>query len=213
MSDPAEAIVLVHGLWMHGRVFALQRHRLVALGYRTGCFSYPSVSRGLSANANALAGFVGATEADRIHLVGHSLGGLVVLDMLVRHRDPRLGRVVLMGAPCSGSNSAGVLLRIPGLAAIVGRSLRDWLAMPPPELPAGIEIGVIAGTRGLGFGRLLPGLAQPNDGMVAVGETQLPQASDAITLPVGHSEMLFSRSCLEQALAFLVNGQFKRKLD
>jgi pimeloyl-ACP methyl ester carboxylesterase len=207
----AEAIVLVHGLWMHGRVFALQRHRLVARGYRAACFSYPSVSRGLSANADALAGFVSATEAERIHLVGHSLGGLVALDMLARYRDPRLGRVVLMGSPCRGSNSATVLLRIPGLAEVVGRSLRDWLTMPPPELPVGIEIGVIAGSRSLGFGRLLPGLGWPNDGMVAVGETRLAQASDAITLPVGHSEMLFSRTCLEQALAFLADGRFSRE--
>jgi len=204
----AEVIVLVHGLWMHGRMFALQRRRLAARGYRVECFTYPSVRRGLDANADALARFVAGIDAARVHLVGHSLGGLVVLRMLARHRLPSLGRVVLLGSPCAGSNSATVLRRLPLLSAILGHAICDWLDAPPPMLPSGLEVGVIAGSRSLGLGRFLPGLAVPNDGVVAASETRLAAATDSVLLPVGHTEMLFSRLCLEQMLAFVCEGRF-----
>ncbi len=208
MNEAPPDILFVHGLWMHGCVFALQRRRLAALGYRVACFSYPSVRGRLDANADALARFVAGIEAARVHLAGHSLGGLVVLRMLVRHRPPSLGRVVLLGSPCAGSNSARVMRRLPLLSAILGRAICDWLDAPAPALPAGIEIGVIAGSRSLGLGRFLPGLSVPNDGVVAVSETRLAEASDFVLLPVGHTEMLISRLCFRQMLAFVREGRF-----
>lgn len=209
MHGHGEAVVLVHGLWMHGIVFVLQRRRLARQGFSVHTFSYPSVRGRLDANARALAGFVAALPAARIHLVGHSLGGLVVLSMLARHTDPRIGRVVLMGAPYHGSHCARLLARIPALAGVVGRSLREWSAATPPPLPSGTDLGVISGSRSIGVGRLLPGLPKPNDGIVAVAETVIPHARDAITLHVSHSEMLVSRRCIDQVAAFLRTGRFE----
>lgn len=58
-------------------------------------------------NALDLARFIGATQGTDIHLMGHSLGGLVILQMLAQAADPRLPRVVLFGAPhCPGSHCA-----------------------------------------------------------------------------------------------------------
>lgn len=211
MHGRLEAVVLVHGLWMRGIVFALQRRRLARRGFAVHAFSYPSMRGTLAANARALAAFVAGVAGTRVHLVGHSLGGLVVLSMLAHHPDPRIGRIVLMGSPYRGSHCARVLARVPGLATIVGHSIRDWVAHPPPPLPPGIEIGVISGDRSLGVGRVLPGLPKPNDGIVAVAETELPHARDAITLHVGHSEMLVSQRCADQVAAFLRNGRFIRE--
>jgi len=203
-----EAIVLVHGLWMHGIVFFRQQQILTRRGFAVRTFSYPSVRRGLAANTDALARFIADLDAPRIHLVGHSLGGLLVLSLLSQHREPRLGRAVLMGSPCCGSHCAQVLTRIPGLSAIVGHSVRDWLALPAPQIPEEVEIGVISGDRSLGMGGLLPGLPKPNDGIVALDETRFAQATDSITLHVGHSEMLFSSACADQIVAFLGTGHF-----
>lgn len=208
MHTGFEAIVLVHGLWMHGIVFFRQQQTLTRRGFAVQTFSYPSVRRGLAANADALARFVAGLDAPRIHLVGHSLGGLLVLSLLSQHRDPRFGRAVLMGAPYCGSHCAQVLSAIPGLSAIVGHSVHDWLTLPAPQIPEDIEIGVISGDRSLGMGRLLPGLPKPNDGIVALDETRFAQATDSITLHVGHSEMLFSTACSDQVVAFLATGRF-----
>lgn len=208
MSAPAETVVLVHGLWMHGIVFALMRRRLARAGFRTLTWSYPSVRRHLKANADALARFLAGLDAERLHLVGHSLGGLVILTSLARHPDPRVRRVVLIGSPCSGSHSARDLLHVPGVALLVGKSVRDWLSCAPlPDL-AGVDIGVIAGTRGIGIPGALVGLAAPNDGVVTVAETRLEQACDTVELPLNHTEMLFSRVAAKHVAGFLRDGRF-----
>jgi hypothetical protein len=67
---------------------------------------------------------------------------------------------------------------------------------------------VLAGTRSIGLGRIVPGLPRPNDGVVTLAETQLHGATDFIVLPVAHSEMLASRRCAEQIAAFLETGRF-----
>nr|WP_282434784.1 alpha/beta fold hydrolase [Aromatoleum bremense] len=202
-----ETIILVHGLWMHGVVFHFLRRALMRCGFRVETFSYPSVRRGLAANTARLAHFVAGRDAEKVHLVGHSLGGLLILNLLSQPVVPHISRAVLMGTPCRGSHCAAMLAGIPGCARIVGHSIRDWRGVTSP-LAAGVEIGVIAGDRGVGTGPLLFGLPKPNDGIVAVAETQLTGATDSLTLHVAHSEMLFSKACARQVAAFLATGRF-----
>lgn len=211
MAAGGETVVLVHGLWMHGIVFALFRRQLARRGFVTRSFSYPSVRAGLSQNVSALARFVGdihASDASRIHLVGHSLGGLIVLGYLAQRPDPRIARAVLMGTPYGGSHCATGLMALPGGRALVGHSLPDWFKAPPPELPAAVEVGILAGDRSFGLGRVIPGLPRPNDGVVAVAETRLPGARDSVVLPVAHSQMLISGACVDQVASFLASGRF-----
>ena len=203
-----ETVILIHGLWMHGIALLPQQRWLARRGFSARRFSYPSMRQGLQQNAKALSQFVAATGSGNIHLVGHSLGGLVALSMLAQYPAPRVRRVVLMGAPCMGSHCASVLLRTPSLAAIAGRSLREWLVLPRLPLPNQVEIGVLSGSRSLGLGRLIPGLPRPNDGVVSVMETRLPEARDYITLHVSHAQMLVSRACADQVAAFLGSGSF-----
>ena len=206
-----ETIILVHGLWMHGIIFLPQQHWLARHGFAVRRFSYPSMRQGLQHNARALSQLVAATDSERIHLVGHSLGGLIVLGMLAQYCDPRVRRVVLMGSPCMGCHSASVLVRTPWLKALAGRTLKEWLVLPRPHLPEQIEIGVLSGTRSIGLGRLISGLPRPNDGVVSVAETRLPEARDFITLHVSHAEMVVSRDCADQVAAFLKSGCFKHE--
>ncbi|MCX7170134.1 MAG: alpha/beta hydrolase, partial [Proteobacteria bacterium] len=69
-------------------------------------------------------------------------------------------------------------------------------------------IGVVAGTHSFSCGRLIPGLALPNDGLVAVEETRIATARDSLSLNVSHSGMLLSRSCARQAASFIRTGSF-----
>lgn len=200
--------VLVHGLWLHGIVFWPLRRWLAGAGVATCTFSYPSVRRTLAENAGSLSVFLHAIPSPIIHLVGHSLGGLVILSALASRPDPRVRRVVLLGSPCAGSYCGDVLLRHRASAAIVGRSLRDWLQQPRPRLPEGVEVGTLAGNRSLGLGRLIPGLPRPNDGVVTVAETSLAGARDRVVLPVSHSQMLVSKACAAQIASFLDHGRF-----
>ena len=72
------------------------------------------------------------------------------------------------------------------------------------------EVGIIAGTVPVGFGRLVTKFDGDNDGSVAVSETRLPGAKDHICLKVSHKSILLSRDVVDQAAAFLKRGEFLR---
>lgn len=208
MDQRSDVVILIHGLWMPGLVLLPLQWRLRRRGLVVRRFAYPSWRAGLEDNLRLLTRCVRTTPAARVHLVGHSLGGLLALSLLARGAEPRLGRIVLLGSPSADCHCGRWLAARRWLAPLLGRCLRDWLAAPAPRLPAGIEVGVIAGTRSLGLGRLIPGLPRPNDGVVALVETGLPGALDRVTLPVCHAEMLVARACADQLAHFLHGGRF-----
>lgn len=209
MTGERTLTVLVHGLWVHGVLMALMRRYLARTGFDAVCYSYPSVRYTLTENAGRLAQYARTLGVPRLHWVGHSLGGLVILRML--EREPALppGRVVLAGVPYGGSHSGTALARSRLGARALGRSMREWLDSTRPAQFPGREIGVIAGSLGVGLGRVVArDLPAPNDGAVTLAETQLPAARDRIVLPVTHTGMLLSRRVAHQAAAFLRDGAF-----
>ena len=208
-----ETVVLVHGLWVRGWIMTLLGLQLRRCGFHTIIFSYPSMRAPLSQNALLLSRFVAAIAAPRIHFVGHSLGGLLLLQMLAEHPEPRAGRVLLMGSPYHASYAASKLARITLGRWLIGRSMRQWLEQKAPACPQQHEVGSIAGCLSLGIGKLLGGLPYPNDGVVAVEETRLPAASDHVVLNVSHTGMLFSTRVARQVCAFLRQGHFLRHLE
>lgn len=207
-GNKAETVILVHGLWMHGFVLLPHQRWLQAEGYSVRRFSYPSWRGGLAENARLLSRFVNETPGAVIHLAAHSLGGLVALEMLSLYPDARIRNLVLMGTPYAGCHSGITLAALPVMNVLVGRTFKDWFGLPRPALQTRVGIGVIAGTRPIGLGRLIPGMARPNDGLVAVNETHVATARDRIELNVSHSGMLVSRVCASQIINFLKTGKF-----
>jgi pimeloyl-ACP methyl ester carboxylesterase len=210
-----ETVVVVHGLWMHGVVMALMRRRIERCGYRALSYSYPSMALTLTENAARLAQFCRNIcldgGASRLHFVGHSLGGPVILRMLERAADLDIGRIVLVGPPILGSFAAERFARLPGGRKALGHSIPEWLESAPPSGPGRYEIGVIAGDAHIGLGTLIvPALPRPNDSVVSVAETRLPGASDHIVLNVSHTAMLVSAAVARQICEFLEHGAFKR---
>ncbi|TRZ97896.1 MAG: alpha/beta fold hydrolase [Rhodocyclaceae bacterium] len=208
MNEKTETAILIHGLWMHGVVLLPYQRWLRAEGFAVRRFSYPSRRVGLDDNVRLLSRFVSETQGAVIHLVAHSLGGLVVLKMLSEAADQRIRRAILLGTPFAGCHVGSTLARKPVLAQLIGRTFEDWFRLPRPVLPAAVEIGVVAGTRRISLGRIVSGLARPNDGLIAVEETHLATARDSIALNVGHSGMLASRNCAGQVASFLRTGNF-----
>ena len=207
MANAGEEVVLVHGLWMPALALLPLQRRLSARGYRVRRFGYPSLRGNLASHLAALAREVKAGD-ERVHLVGHSLGGLLILSLLAREECLRIGRSVLMGPPCMGCHCAAKLIAGRWLAPAVGSTLTEWLSLPRPVPPPEAVVGVIAGTRSIGIGRFFSGLPRPNDGIVALAETALPEARDSVVLNVNHSGMLLSGGCVDQVASFLERGRF-----
>lgn len=208
-EGPPQAVVLVHGLWTGRWVMALQGRRLARCGFRPAFFAYDSMGGSLTEAAAALARFAAALAAP-VHLVGHSLGGLVILRMLERAPAQAVGRVLLLGSPYAASAVAERLGGTGWGRWLLGPALGEWRQRQPAPL-AGRELGVLAGCRSLGMGRLVTNIEGPNDGVVAAAETRIPGMEDFILLRVAHTEMLWSGEVARQACLFLKRGRFDHR--
>jgi pimeloyl-ACP methyl ester carboxylesterase len=207
-------VVYVHGLWLTGLEGGLLRRRLARdLNAETRAFSYASVLGSVTANAQALANYLLTIRTDSLHLVGHSLGGLVILKLFENGADANLppGRIVLLGSPLRGSRTAHNVARLPFGRKILGRGVQEELLSPRERRWNGQrDLGVIAGNLSIGLGRLVGRHGAPSDGTVFVEETQLTGLSQHVVLRVSHTGLPFSTAVARETAAFLRTGSFTR---
>ncbi len=203
-----ETVILLHGIWMPALVMGLLARRLRRCGYRTAVFGYHSLTQTLENDAGQLAGFIREQGDTPVHLVGHSLGGLVILQALQDNPGLVNGRIVLLGSPVQGSVVARRLYRYRGLRWLLGRSAEGVLLEGGPAWQGHLPLGVIAGNRPVGIGQLTGGLAGENDGTVMVAETRLEHASATIQVNTTHTGLMLSREVAFEVCSFLKEGRF-----
>ncbi len=204
---------------MTGAESFLLRRRLAARGWALRVLPYSSmveqmdvVARRCARQAIALA----RRTLQPVHLIGHSLGGLVIyrmFEMGVLSADRFSGdfcRVVFMGTPIRGSQCARRLHGAAPVRRLLGQVGTDCLPHGVPGRWAfQAQLGIIAGTAPIGLGHLLTRFDGPNDGTVAVAETRLDGAADLLELPVSHTTMCVSREVAERVADFLETGRFR----
>ena len=198
-------VILAHGLWVPGLVMMPLAARLGRSGFRCHTFSYLGTARTLDDHAERLERM--ARGIGPAHFVGHSMGGLVAMAALTRHPALAAGRVVLLGTSARGNFAGRRIARHAAGRWLLGESVPLWRERDA-RWTRGERLGVIAGTRPIGLGRLLGRLAGPNDGVVTLEETTVEGMSERITLPVGHSQMLISANVAAQVAVFLADGKF-----
>ncbi|MDH4133513.1 MAG: alpha/beta hydrolase [Gammaproteobacteria bacterium] len=202
-------VVLVNGLWLTNIALGRLARRLASAGFAPRRFSYRSVRNDLRANAAALQSLLDTLPDESIHFVAYSLGGLVLRALFHFYPEQRPGRIVLIGSPQQDNAAARNMIRSRLGRRLLGASIADLVAGRPQdwEWPAR-EIGVIAGNRSLGLGRLVSPLPVPNDGTVTVEETTVAGASGRLILPVWHSGLLMSAEVASATSQFLHTGRF-----
>jgi pimeloyl-ACP methyl ester carboxylesterase len=211
MGDNSTHVIYVHGLWMNGAESLVLGKRIEReLGIPVHRFHYRSVSSGMADIATQLQSCVRELAPATLHLVGHSLGGLVIYRFLEQYPDQPPGRVVFLGTPAVASRAAVAAARSRWIAALEGRCVAEELLTQHarrwawPDRP----LGIIAGTRRMGLGQFFAKFHEDCDGTVAVSETRLPGATDFITLPVSHMGMLLSARVAREICSFLRTGRF-----
>jgi pimeloyl-ACP methyl ester carboxylesterase len=210
-----DAVVYVHGLWLSGRESLFLRRRLEsAFGFEVHAFRYPTVSLPMAQIAERLDGFMRELCARRsegctVHLIGHSLGGLVIYRFLERYPEQPAGRVVFLGTPAVDSRAAARAARLRWAAKLIGLTVAEELLEHRERRWNGSrELGIIAGTQRMGLGQFLAHFDEDCDGTIGVSETKLPGAKDHIALPVSHMGMLLSARVARHTGHFLQHGRF-----
>lgn len=202
-----EHVILLHGVWMRGVTLLALARRLRQAGFEVEVLDYASVFGRIDATCERVRARMRAIEADCVHLVGHSLGGLVALES-VRGRDdlPR-GSVVCIGPPLRGSAVARLLSGVPGGRWLLGQN-RETLVRGIERWDGSRPVGVIAGRMPFGLGISIGALASPHDGTVAVEETRLEGLADHCIVAASHTGLVLSASVAELAARFLRSGRF-----
>jgi len=205
-----ETVVYVHGLWSSKADSLLLRRRLSReFHFDVRTFDYPTISRSMAEITARLAQFIEALRPRSLHLIGHSLGGLVIYRFLERFPDQPPGRVVFLGTPALGCHAAVGVARLRWGAAILGKCVAEELLVERDRRwTSPRALGIIAGTQPLGLGQLFARLPGDSDGTIAVSETRLPGATDHITVRASHMGLLLSLRTARETGRFLRDGYF-----
>jgi pimeloyl-ACP methyl ester carboxylesterase len=213
-------VLFVHGLWMNGAESFLLRRNLAEHGWNLRIFPYSSLSEPMpriAARCARYARLLARRTLAPVHLLGHSLGGLVIYRMFetgLLAPDRFSGdfcRVVFMGTPVRGSQSGRTLARLTPLRRLLGAAgTEELLSELPRRWEHKAQLGVIAGDSPRGLGRLITRLDGPNDGTVAVSETAIEGAADHRVIHASHMGLLVADAAAEQIASFLEAGHFER---
>ncbi len=214
-----DTVVLLHGLGRGPASMWPLARSLEREGYRVVNVPHPSQRADIATLAEGSLGpiFGGGHESSgRVHLVTHSLGGILVRHYLRDHGAPAtLGRVVMLAPPNAGSEIVDTLAGWRAYAWLNGPAGLDLGTAPHHApaalgpLPPGVEAGIIAGDRSWNplFSALIPG---PDDGKVAVARTHVAGETDHVTLPYSHTWLMNRGETRRQVAAFLREGRFTR---
>ncbi|UCH72745.1 MAG: alpha/beta fold hydrolase [Rhodospirillales bacterium] len=208
-------VVLLHGLGRSRASFKGLQRALAEAGHEVAAIGYPSTRRDLAANAAVLEDLLADLPGvERISFVTHSLGGLLVRELLARDSDWR-GRIavdslVMIAPPNRGSAMADVLQYVPPINLLLWRGLfcattRHATGLPVPDVPFGI---VAAGRSGTGYNPFLDG---DDDLIVRVAETSLDGAADWLQVRGLHAVVMNAPQTVQAVLDFLEFRRFEHQ--
>lgn len=210
----AEWVILAHGFFSTSLDMRYLDRYLQRRGYRTLRPGLPTTLGGLEACSAALEKAYATIPQgySRLHLVGHSMGGLIIRQFLAHRRVANLGRCVLIATPNRGTPLAekaigrfGLLVKWMGALEVL-RS--GGVAIPPPQNQPPPQIGVIGGwIESLSLGTLF--LEEINDGRVPLNSVTLRGMTDFKVLPFAHNRIHHKQETADLVVRFLQTGSFR----
>lgn len=200
----SQSVLVLHGIWNTRSWMLPLVWRLRRAGWDAQAFGYDSVWGGPQAAVPALIQRIRQQPVDA--LVGYSLGGLVALQALREQPDLPVRRLVCLGSPLCGSQTASQLQRL-GLGALLGRS-GQFLHQGQQPWSGQVQVGQVAGDSPRGVGRLLRAQGADSDGTVGLAETRWPGLVDHCVVRASHTSLPFKAESVAQIDHFLRDGRF-----
>jgi hypothetical protein len=206
-----ETVVLLHGQGRTRASLWLLGERLKSAGYKTLNLGYSGTRNSLAAITKNLKSEIAASvDTPVYHLVGHSLGNIIIRNGFKRGYPPGLGRIVMLAPPNRPAEMAQALRHFKLyqlLTGEAGEKLADeefYRTLPVPTVP----FAVIAGDKShTGV------LEEPNDGVITVASTKLPGMADWTQVHHTHTFLMNSGDTFQLVLRFLQTGSFGKRTD
>lgn len=208
-------VLLVHGFFRNYKDMEVLKTYLGDFGYKLINLNLPTTFANLETIYECFKeqlSDIDTTNYTTLHLVGHSMGGLIIRYYLSKHKLAKLGRCVFIGTPNKGTRLADIGIKVPLMAQILKpiRALHsNALPIDLPQNDPIPDIGIIAGTNH----RLITGcfLKKPNDGRVEVAATKLEASlmKDFIALDYVHTKIHKEKITAELVYHFLEFGKFE----
>lgn len=218
-ENQKEMVVLLHGILRSKLDMLPLTKYLQDRGYDALNILYPSREKSLEDLSDfvheKILSYPGYDDGVTVHFVTHSMGGLITRYYIARQTPERLGKVVMLGPPNTGSEFADWLSDTEILAPLfktVFGPASTQLRTDYKHIDGDITypLGVIAGSTSIN--PLAPWILNgAHDGIVPVERTKIDGMSDHIVIPATHSFMMFNPDVMAQVYAFLKNGKFQRK--
>lgn len=196
---PDEAVVLLHGLAANRLAMTRLAGFLKSRSYLTANWGYRSIRGSIDSFAASfqqrLVDFVSGGQFNRVHVVAHSMGGIIARRAFATFRPTNLGRLVMLAPPNGGSHVARRLATPLGRLCPPLRELSDdpWSYVNRLDAPHELEVGIIAAA---------------SDRVVKLESTMLPNQNDHIVLPGHHGLLPLRRDTADQVIHFLQHGTF-----
>ena len=211
-----DGVLLIHGITRSSKSMAGYRAPLEKAGLQVFPFDYPSTRVDLDASAEYLHQVIESLEGiERIHIVAHSMGGVVARTYRAKHRDERLHRLVLVGSPQNGAemadlarDKANVVFKTifgPAGQQLITDQAGFLAKLPKPD----VEFAVIAGGHPPnGINPLIPG---DDDGIVSVASTRLAGAADYLYVESLHLALNRNATAHAATVRFLKTGKLREE--
>ena len=204
-------VLLVHGIAPKPGTFTAMDRALDAAGYDAAAISYPSTRDAIEAHAAGLEALLNQVEGTtKVSFVTHSMGGLVVRQLLHRNgawKDRlEMGRIVQIAPPHLGSEIAEWAADLKPYKWILGNAGQQLTPGNAARIPLlKHSFAIIAGGKkdGEGFNPLLPG---DDDGVVRVAETKLPGTQQFLLVKATHTALVSNPETIQATINFLKRG-------
>ena len=211
-----ETVVLIHGLARSDKAMNKMAKALRKEGYTVINHDYPSTKHTIEVLTEKIFKTLEPqiTEAETVHFVTHSMGGIILRQHLEDHKIPNLGRVVMLAPPSRGSevpDKLGNVFLYKWINGPAGNQLGTGINSHPLRLKVPtFELGIIAGDRTINpiLSMLIPG---PDDGKVSLARVKPAAYTDYIKLHATHACMAWNKKVIVQTKYFLQHGKFNAK--
>lgn len=206
-EDRSDLVVLIHGLARTQASMRIMSMRLNRAGYRTAFARYDSrrmrVDEAVAAVAKQIEGM---ERHGALHLVGHSLGGVVALRVRNDRPDLNIHRIVQLGSPNRGSGAARTLIDMRLAREFFGPVLTELTADPDIADNPDPDVMAIAGASMPRWLSQRWGIRGYNDGLVSVRSAWGWAAGKRLRVESIHGWLPLSAEVAEDVIHFLRTG-------